>query len=109
MKTIDEIISEVKMNSGIKRQVFSLDFERAVLNFQKFANARLESKKQKFVMCNEVEKLIDWLYLQKKFETDYSKGILIKGATGNGKTFLLDVFSDFCSCVISFRIPALSF
>lgn len=96
MKTIDEIINEAKVNSEIKRQAFKLEFEKAVCHFQKFANARLESKNQKFVMCNEVDKLIDWLYCQNKFDTDYAKGILIKGTTGKGKTFLLDVFSDFC-------------
>lgn len=97
METIEEIIKKAKMSSGIKRQMFRLDFEKAVLYFEKFANARLESKNQKFVLCNEVNKLIDWLYVCNKYEdTDYSKGILIKGTTGKGKTFLLDVFTDLC-------------
>ena len=96
MEKIDEILRNAKMSSGIKRQYFRLDFEKAVGFFEKFANARLESKNQKFVLCKEVSKLIDWLYVCNKFETDYTKGILIKGTTGKGKTFLLDVFSDMC-------------
>lgn len=96
METIDEIIRNAKMNSGIKRQMFRLNFDRAVKHFERFADARLESKEQKFVMCNEVEKIIDWLYVCHKFETDYTKGILIKGTTGKGKTFLFDVFTDLC-------------
>ena len=96
MEKIDEILRNAKMNSGIKRQMFRLDFDRAVKHFEMFADARLESKNQKFVLCKEVSKLIDWLYVCNKFETDYTKGILIKGTTGKGKTFLFDVFSDLC-------------
>ena len=96
MEKIDEILRNAKMNSGIKRQMFRLDFDRAVKHFEMFADARLESKNQKFVLCKEVSKLIDWLYVCNKFETDYTKGILIKGTTGKGKTFLFDVFSDMC-------------
>ena len=96
METIDEIINAAKLSSGIKRMRFNIMLENALKAFDKIANARLENKNQKFVMCNEVEKLLDWLYVQHKYDTDYNKGILIKGTTGKGKTFLFDVFSDFC-------------
>lgn len=97
MMTIDEIIENARKQSGIKRGVINLkDFEKAVGYFEKIANARLSEKNQGFKKCNEVAKIVDWTYCMKKFDTDYSKGILIKGTTGKGKTFLLDCFTDFC-------------
>ena len=97
MITIDEIIESARQKGGIKRQIIRLDnFQTGVDYFEKIANARLEAKGQEFVHCTEVEKLVDWVYCTKKFDTDYNKGVLIKGTTGKGKTFLMDCFTDFC-------------
>lgn len=97
MTKIEEIIQNARQQGGIKRGVIRLeDFNTGVRVFEKIANARLADKNQQFVHCNEVDKLVDWLYCKSMFDTDYNKGILIKGTTGKGKTFLMDVFSDFC-------------
>lgn len=49
----------------------------------------------RYIPSESVKKLIDWYYMGGVYSMDYQKGILIKGATGRGKTMLFDVFANF--------------
>ena len=95
---ISEIRKDIKQNVGIKRFRYELkNLEYATKYFETIANDLLEMKGKKFdlqTMRAPVEYLIKWIYLIGN-EVDFTKGILFKGHTGRGKTFLFRVMDHF--------------
>ncbi len=104
-KLLEQIIKQAKENNGIIRYKYpNADISLLLSYFNRIANAMLENRGKKF-NNKEVEsvilKMIQWTYLPK--DLDPKKGILLKGHTGRGKTFLFRVFKDFL------RIHAIKF
>ena len=95
------IINEIRNKTGIRRHKIELtNIENAISYFCEIANSILEAKGHKFDFENTkpgVMSLIEWLYTIENTNTpiDFNKGILFKGKTGRGKTFLFKVFSEF--------------
>jgi DNA replication protein DnaC len=100
MKELSEIITEIRQNTGVKRYKVELNnFENGVKYFSTIANTLLEPKGIEFDLSSTnrgVCALIEWLYMiEGTNKMNFNKGILFKGHTGRGKTFLFRVFSEF--------------
>lgn len=95
---ISEIIKQIKENNGIQRQRVSLSsYENAEKCFIKLADTLVEWKGKSYdaeSVKDTIKTLISWAYLLDD-RLDYTKGILLKGSTGRGKTMLLKIFSEF--------------
>lgn len=98
MATIDEILGEIRRNTGIVRTPVRLnDVNTALATFTRVADAMLEWKGSRFnleAVRTEVLALVNWTYMLDD-SLDYTKGILFKGRTGAGKTFLFSVWRQF--------------
>lgn len=69
----------------------------AIRMFTEIANEFLKKKNRQFnpqLVDEQVRSLINWAYMLGD-EMDFTKGILFKGHTGVGKTFLFKVFNYF--------------
>lgn len=94
----EQFLEELRSNTGIVRPgCTAVSMEIAEMRFIEIANAMLAWRG---TALNEekarpvIKRLISWAYkLDNKL--DYRKGILLKGKTGRGKTFLLRAFSEF--------------
>jgi DNA replication protein DnaC len=99
MKTFEVMLKELMDSTGIRRIKYPLnDREIAFKYFVKMANAMLKWKEMQYdykPVQDVIYSLIDWAYLLPNDNIDYNKGILLKGSTGRGKTFLLKVFAEF--------------
>lgn len=95
---ISQITSNIDKNYGIERYPCRLNDRNIAIDcFIAIANRMLAKKDKAFDyqrVKNGVDALIDWTYMLND-ELDYRKGILLKGNTGRGKTFLLNVYTEF--------------
>lgn len=68
--------------------------EDGVKAFKAIGDEILRNKSKTFDLkdINTIKKLIDWLFMMGLSELSYDKGIILKGDTGRGKTFLFKVF-----------------
>lgn len=98
MEDFNRIIENIRNTRGIKRIKISLNsYEKAEEYFVKIANAFLEWKNIQYDISEVrpyVKKLINWAYMLGE-DLDFTKGIILKGKTGRGKTFLFNVFTEF--------------
>lgn len=97
---IDNIKNKIAKEIGVNREKTHeiKDIEVAISYFNDLANEFLKKKNREFnsnIVREEIIKLIKWAYMEGD-ELDFTKGILFKGHTGVGKTFLLRVFNYFC-------------
>lgn len=70
--------------------------ERGYNFFCDVANQMLKVKKKTFdasKVKNVIKMALDWLYMMNRYSSDYHKGLLIKGHTGRGKTFLFRILA----------------
>lgn len=105
---ISEILKQIKENKGIQRQRVNLNtfakkdlslapYENAENSFIEIANSLVAWKGKPYdaeSVKETIRTLIHWAYLLDA-RLDYTKGILLKGSTGRGKTMLLTIFSNF--------------
>jgi len=85
--------------SGTRRTTVKLDsVENAIAVFKQIMTQLLPDG-HKLQINRDCEKAIDtlvrWIYKIEGVEADISKGILFKGPTGTGKTFLMRAFQKF--------------
>lgn len=98
MAAIADILKNIKENTGIKRQKIELkDYMIAVRYFKAIGDAMLEWKGTTYdinPVIDEIQALINWTYMLED-DLDFTKGILFKGNTGTGKTFLFRIWKEF--------------
>lgn len=93
---IDTLIQHAKTR-GIIRYKYDGTRDIALKYYVAIANAMLSRKGKKFDIDSvrkQVEYLVDWAYMFND-RINYTKGILVQGATGRGKTFLFQAFAEF--------------
>lgn len=97
-------LEQIRQNYGIRRpetpKGWTLDW--AVGTFVKVADAMLDWKETRYdlaTMKPYIEALMSWTLQLEGYNLDYSKGILFKGSTGKGKTFMLEVWCRWLQCV----------
>lgn len=99
MLTIEDIIKSFEENYGIRRVNYRLsDLNVGKKYFIQIADAMLAWKGVKYDYSRTekvIEQLIEWAYTIPGSNLDFYKGILLKGSTGRGKTFLFQVFGEF--------------
>lgn len=95
---IELLLKTLTECTGIRRnnncRLDSVD--AGVRTFKLIADAMLEWRGGKYDdsgTLHVIRHLVEWAYMLNP-TTDPTKGFLIKGKTGRGKTFLLDVFSE---------------
>lgn len=96
---LEMIKSKIANEIGVKRlQAPELtNMPGAIRMFSEIANEFLKKKNRKFdheIVSEQVQSLINWAYMLGD-DLDFTKGILFKGHTGTGKTFLFKVFNYF--------------
>lgn len=100
MESFEQYLNEIRQNSGIRRLPMDPNYgatlDAAVRTFIGVANAMLDWKGIRYdfeSMKPYVFQLMAWTLLT---EDNYcpTKGFLYKGATGKGKTFMLQVYSN---------------
>lgn len=96
---LELIKQKIANDIGVRRlPVPKLDnIQFAVKYFCEIADEFLKKKEKQFSydpVKNQVESLIRWAYMIGD-DLDFTKGILFKGNTGRGKTFLFRVFEYF--------------
>ncbi len=100
MMDLQEIKKAIQQNYGTRRVKYELPEDKlpvAVGNFVEIANEMLAAKEKTFnikPVKQTVESLIKWAYMMGN-DLDFRKGILLKGHTGRGKTFLFRVLKYF--------------
>lgn len=98
---IAEITKDIRENLGIRRIKFDVDEEfipKAKRNFTRIANEILAKKGRRFdieSVDQSVETFIRWIYTIPTDNLEFRKGLLFKGHTGRGKTFLFRVIRYF--------------
>lgn len=99
MNNFNNILEEIRKNSGIKRIKYPLnDRENAVKYFISIADAMLAWKNVKYnaePVMGAIKAIVDWTYLLDNENISSTKGIMLKGSTGRGKTFLFRVWKEF--------------
>lgn len=99
MQSFKEILDNIKNNSGIKRVKYNIsDPDIAYKCFVDIGNAMLQWKGVDYdtTHLKDVIKIfIDWAYMLPNDKISFTKGILLKGSTGRGKTFLFKIFQEF--------------
>lgn len=96
---IENIIINIRENTGVRRLKTELkSVEKAKEYFKTIADEMLTKIGKSYDMRTveeEVALVIKWLYMINDEKLDLSKGILLKGHTGNGKTFIFRVLQHF--------------
>lgn len=96
---IENIIINIRQNTGVRRLKTELkSVEKAKEYFKIIADEMLSKIGKSYDMRNveeEVALVIKWLYMIEDEKLDFSKGILLKGHTGKGKTFIFRVLQHF--------------
>lgn len=95
---IGALIENIKQSVGIKRIKYNADKGTCIKTFCEIANAMLDWRGKTIsydLVKSEIEALVDWAYMFGDTDLDYTKGILFKGGTGGGKTFLMKAFARF--------------
>lgn len=97
---IDYFIKNLENKTGIYRQKRDdISFEVAQKYFKKIGNAMLKNERKTFDYKkneNTINYILKWLLeIQDDNKIDFTKGILLKGPTGSGKTFLFKVINQF--------------
>lgn len=94
---LSEILKDIKQKNGIIRHKYEANQKKALEHFAVIADAMLEPKGSRFdvgLALKGMKALVDWAYLFDN-KLDFKKGILFKGHTGRGKSFLFKVFAEF--------------
>ncbi len=98
MKELKDIIKDVRRKNGVVRRKYDLkSLRNGMTYFAEIANAMLIDSDEGFDFKSSligVESLVSWAYLKGE-NLNFRKGILFKGHTGRGKTFLFKVFNEF--------------
>lgn len=98
MKHISEILQRFHEDYGIKRFPMKVNYDKARKCFIDIANSMLAWTDKAYdpsKLEDVIKQLISWAYMLDGTSLDFNKGILLKGGTGRGKTFLLKVFAEF--------------
>ncbi|GEM_PF-3003329 len=96
---LEDIKARIANEIGVKRlRVPELtNVPGAVRMFSEIANEFLKKKEKTFdreIVAEQIQTLINWAYMLGN-DLDFTKGILFKGHTGTGKTFLFRAFNYF--------------
>lgn len=94
--SIEEILNDIKANTGIRREKPKVDIDHtaALELFYGIADAMLDWRGLRYDRANMepiAKWLIAWTYNFGKL--DCTKGILLKGGPGKGKTFAMQVYA----------------
>lgn len=96
---IDNILSNIRENTGVLRLKTELkSVDKAMFYFKTIADEMLVKTGQEYDLekMNEVVLLfIKWLYMIEDDKLNFNKGILLKGHTGKGKTFIYRILQHF--------------
>lgn len=96
---LNSIVSNIRRKSGILRLKTELkSVEKARFYFKTIADEMLAKTEKPYDLekINDVVILfIKWLYMIEDEKLDFTKGILLKGHTGKGKTFIFRILQHF--------------
>lgn len=100
--TIEEIAIRIRSSYGVHRLPAAANRETCKELFYAIADAMLDWKHVKYDRASMdvyVDELIDWALCCEGAKYELTKGVLYKGSTGKGKTFLLQVFQQWLKYV----------